>query len=588
MLGDMGSPILPVLELTLSPEYSLVSTDDASSPVVPTGIYIQIRLKTPLGRFKDGSPLLTLLLRRGSTPTVRYDGDALSVLDSSGRKLNIRQEDCGPSRTWFLTENPPEGDIFVEFLAPPRQSDKNTPIGSRIDLRKDPDGGLVGKGMSFIPIVPVPQGEDSEQWEVIVRWDTERAPKGTHGAWSLGDGQVSRARGQLRTLLHAAIFAVGQIKRFPDWDTCSESEAQGPPFYMYWLGETIFNMSVLPVMPGNDRSLPPVAAQVFRAIASFFSSSTPFRIFLREVESGHGGSGSIDSFLLEYSAEAKGEQTTDAIMELIAHEIVHAFAMLEAHPPPAGQSTPEAAWYVEGIANYYGAIAAFKEGATSRRQLIDTLNGYAQSYYTSPAVGMTYGDVLRQYWDNVHISRVSYFRGFMYQAAENGRILGATSGAKSFDDVALELYRRRIAGEPHYLDQYHSLVRDIIGDEEPENYKAMLRGELIVPSADCFANFGLKLIRRDMEKYELGFDPSSLRKHIISGLTKGSRAEMAGICNGDRVLQSWMVWGAADKLENKMQITISRDGVEQVIQWWPRSEEKVECWVWVDTTSVSH
>ena len=575
---------LPTFQLNLCPQYQSVTLVDETAPV-PVSIEVLLRIKTNPGRFRANSPLLTLWLERGRTPTARYDGEAISAtagLESD--PLQLRVEDKNNRRTWYLAQTPSSEEIVVHFQAPARKTDKNTMTSSRIDLRKDAGGGLVGKGLGFLPIVPEPEIREAgsakgpEQWEVRVTWDFSASPKGTKGAWSLGDENRSTAKGDLTKLISSAIFAVGQMERYPSWDPPSTTSPSTvahdtPPFSMYWFGTTVFDMEVLPS----------TASQIFRSVASFFSSSKPFRVFLRKVERGHGGSGSTDSFLLEYSDGAAGQMSTQATIELLAHETIHEFAMPEAGGLRPGQQAPEAAWYAEGIANYYGALLSYRGNAYSRIQLLECLNGFAQSYFTSPTVRMNYDDVLQSYWDNVHISRVSYYRGFMYQAAENGRLIDATGGNKSFDDIALGLYCQRTSGKPHSLGEYHSMVAQMLGkDNEASNYAAMIRGDLIIPHKDCFAEFGLRMIRRDTEKFELGFDPVSLREDVVQGLWPQSNAASAGLCEGDKIIESWMAWEAANKLTNMMQVTVLRDGVEKVVEWWPRSDEKVECWIWID------
>jgi hypothetical protein len=51
---------------------------------------------------------------------------------------------------------------------------------------------------------------------------------------------------------------------------------------------------------------------------------------------------------------------------------------------------------------------------------------------------------------------------------------------------------------------------------------------------------------------------------------------------GDEVLGGSMVGGAADRLEGMMEVTLQQDGEARKIRHWPRSDEKVETWVWVE------
>ncbi|KAH8890083.1 hypothetical protein GQ53DRAFT_721917 [Thozetella sp. PMI_491] len=369
-------------------------------------------------------------------------------------------------------------------------------------------------------------------------WALDGAPPGTHGACSFGDndnGGVARAVGQLNSLVTTTIFAVGQLQRYPDWEdneVDGQNSGSGRPadddeaaFAMYWIGHQPYDMEVLPQQ----------AEAAYRAVAGQFLSRDPFRT-------------------------------------------VHEYALLD--------GDFEAAWYDEGVANYYAALSLFRfaSGLGGRELLLWQLNSVSQSYYTSPVVRMPWFDVLEHYWDNIHITRVPYNRGFMYMAKVNGQIRAATNGAKSVDDVAQELYRRRMAGEPHGLREWHSMVAEFIGEEtEKAGYDELLAGDLIVPSPDCFSDLGVRLVRQDAEIFELGFESTSLRPTSmkINGLVEGSRAEKAGIREGDQVEDAWMAWVAADTLSGTMRATIKRGDSTGVIEWWPRSYEKVETWLWV-------
>jgi hypothetical protein len=575
---DESRPNVPLLQLRLTPRFETHA--DGSNP---TSIAVSMAIRTLPGRFRPTTPVLTLPLNRGPTETARYDGDAITAWTKSGVALSLRYEDVPDGadvvRYWYFERTVQETDIVFRFVAWPRKTDKFTRGGPRVDLRTDVNGGLIGMGESFIPVVPKfgasDHGDKSEEWQVELEWELLDSPARTRCAWSFGDGIYQQRRGTLDTTITHGIFAVGQLRRYPAWDAQLSVRSDEREFAMYWFGEPFLDMA----------SLPPTTRRLFNSIASFFSSDKPFRVFLREVHAAWGGTGATDSYLAEVSAPTADEITDDAMTEMLAHETIHEYALLETTKPlPEGQQEPEENWYTEGIAEYYGAIALFRGGATTRKQLLKTINGFAQAYYTSPALDMDYREVLRRPWDNVHIIRVSYYRGFMYLAAEKARIQAATEGRTTFDDVALELYRRRTAKLSHDISDYRAMVADLYGaQEEARNYGAMFRGDLIVPPKDCFADLGLKLVRRDAETFELGVDSSAMgREHVMRNLVKGSRAEQAGVREGDEVVEAWMVWGAADRLDAMMRARVKRGDEVKEIMWWPRSFEKVESYEWVE------
>ncbi len=68
-------------------------------------------------------------------------------------------------------------------------------------------------------------------------------------------------------------------------------------------------------------------------------------------------------------------------------------------------------------------------------------------------------------------------------------------------------------------------------------------------------------MRKDAEKLEMGFFGG---KRVIA-LTKGSRAEQAGLREGDEIAHAWSAWGAGDSLDNMMQVVVKRSDTEVVI-----------------------
>lgn len=593
---------LPSMHLLMKPLFNDSSLGSASRPE-PIAINITLTLRVARQRFGPDAPLLSLPLMIAKTPSARYDDDNplfASVGDGDLLRLDYRDEDPveGP-RLWYLdqdelegksaTEEPPE--ITVRFTAPYRRTDEKTLPGPRVDLRRDvTGGGLVGQGLGFIPVPPPPKSkgrgdsnegseENKELWQFTVEWDLADAPSGIHGAWSLGDDQVSSATGTMDWAVTHSIFAVGYLQRFPGWDAdtaTAQPGAQGSTFAMYWLEPTPYDTA------GLARS----ARQIHARIAAYFDNSAdPFRVFFRQIDSTFGGTGASLSFLLEYSLPSVDQTDEHALADLLAHETVHEFALLDETPP--GQRPPEwqeeeGAWYDEGVASYVGALAGLNDPGR-REWMVTSMNNYAQSYYTSPVVNMPYGDVLSDYWGDVDITRVSYYRGVMYLAELDGVIRKETQGKKSMDDVIVDLYRLRREGKPCSLVTLKEKVAAIIGQENLDrSYDAMFKGDLIIPSEGCLERYGLKLVKMEWHKFELGFDTQSMREFKVRGLVPGSAADKAGVKEGDVIVKGFMVWGVEDELDIPMKLTVLRDGKEKELEWWARSDEVVEAYGWVD------
>lgn len=597
---EASSGASPSMHLLMKPLFN-DPTEGLNGRPEPIAINITMTLRVPRERFSPDTPLLSLDLMIAKTPSARYDDDnplLASLDDGDFLRLEYRDEDPveGP-RLWYLDRNELEGKlatketsvITVKFTAPYRRTDEKTLPGPRVDLRRDvTGGGLVGQGEGFIPVPPPPthkggndedEGgeEQKEVWQVAVEWDLADAPEGIHGAWSLGHDVVSSATGTMEWTVTHAIFAVGYLQRFPAWDADTIASRAGESvFAMYWLDPSPYDMA----------DLAQSTREIYARIAAYFDGSTdPFRVFFRQIEANSGGTGATLSFLLEYSLLSVDQTSEHTLADLLAHETVHEFALLD--EAPSGQDPPEwqedeASWYVEGVASYVGALAGLNDPAR-RDWLVKSMNNYAQSYYTSPVVGMPFGEVLSDYWGNVDITRVSYYRGVVYLAELDGMIWKASHGKKSMDDVIVDLYRLRKEGKPCGLATLKEKVAGLIGQERLDrSYDAMFKGDLIIPSEDCLERYGLKLVKMGWNKFELGFDTQSMREFKVRGLVSGSAADKAGVKNGDEIVRGFMVWGVEDELDVPMRMTVLRDGKEKEFEWWARSDEVVEAYGWVD------
>lgn len=146
----------------------------------------------------------------------------------------------------------------------------------------------------------------------------------------------------------------------------------------------------------------------------------------------------------------------------------------------------------------------------------------------------------------------------------------------------IEVLKLKYERKPYGLEQWLPLIEAELGQNSTSNFKAMLAGETVIPPSDCLAYMGLKLVRQDQEKYELGFDEDSIPKRTITGLKFGSRAEAVGLKEGDVVEKMFPIFLTADSFEMKNIVKVVRGDEAVDIEYWPRTWEKVESYQWID------
>ncbi|CAM1504771.1 Fc.00g023620.m01.CDS01 [Cosmosporella sp. VM-42] len=540
---------LPRLGINIAPLYE----DDSVT-------FLNMTLRMKDSRAKANTTLLYFEINKPQlSPSQRYDGDALTATDDEGVLPLSYTDVSGWKRNWVASRDP-VGEIAFNFLAEPRWNVSG--VAGRNDLRHD-QGGAIGQGFDFIPY---PNAQ--EDWEFVIDWDIpESAPAGTKFASSLGDVQGSSATGWPTKVLYSTYFAVGKLNRWPAW---GEESTSGQEFAMYWIGD----------LPWDSTALASRTGEIYLGTAKYFSDSkSDYRVFYRRDFAAYGGAGGYKSFLMEYTEGSEIANPRESIENLISHEIIHAFAQM--YP-----STDYDKWYVEGVAEYLAAVAPYEGGALNKTTFVQWLNDNAQDYYTASPLTRTWDTLITNYWtQGTMVVKAPYTRGFMYLAYVQGLIATATNNKQSIDDIILELYHMYLDGKQVLSADFVTLLGNIIGaDAAQASFDSMKNGTLLVPAAGSFASKGLKFVRKDLEQFAsgAGMSENSYGSRKVISLQAGSRAEQAGLVEGDTIVSAWGLWGSTDTFESKMQVVISRDGQEKTVEWWPRTFNKVQAWEWVE------
>lgn len=541
--ADSASP--PKLNLVLKPHLTGNAVD-----------YLGVQLTIGRPGVDAGATLLRMPLVVASIPTARYDGDAIQARDEAGELRLIQKAEAPTSvgiyRRW-LASRKTVGDVVVKFRAPMRAVSSSTRSGPLFDLRSEGQG-LDGAGLTFLALP-----DNHVTYQIHVHWELSGMPAGSRGVWSLGEGDASTVGPA--DLLANTYYAAGPMRSYP-------STGRGS-FAMYWLQPTSF-----------DTTLIAQRIQKLYAYMAHFAGDkkSSYRVFIRKnpYHSG-GGTALVKSFMFGYSDASA--PTVDSLQSLLAHEMVHNWLQLEGEHG-------EVSWYDEGCAQYYSLVLSYRAGLLSTARFLEQLNSRAAGYYTSPLRGLTLRQAEDRYWRDPLASYLPYSRGFMYLAITNARILAKSHDRRSLDDLVLDIRNREVRGLPHDNAVWASLVTRELDRQGRRDYDDMFAGRLLAPPRGSFAPC-FRVTHVPGRVFQPGFDTTAFDdpQRVVRGLIPGSAAALAGVRNGDRIVDAPNLEGLEDDPSKLMLLKVRRAGEPLTISYPPRGKQTLT-YQWVRVPGV--
>ena len=340
-----------------------------------TAAYLQVQMEVQNDVVLAGQPILQHPFSFGTAPMVDYNGSSLRFTSATCKEDQVYTrdvEDPAP-RQWFCTEDL-VGNYTVQFVAKPRIGSESESCGPPAALERDADG-VIGSGFAFLPELV----SDAEL-NMTIGWDLQAAPQGVRAVSSFGDSAVSSVVGT-PFLISDSAFAVGHLRSFSNHSTSSN-------YAMYWFGIPTFNATDLAQRAGSFYTQ---AAKVFH------DEKAPFRIFLRRaVNRCISSEAFFQSFIMMWSPLS--QTSSEEYFDIVAHEIVHNWPLLESNEPKSGTKVGADAWWSEGIANYLSSVLSFRFGIYDEEHYVRQMNEEVHVYYTSPAVNAAYQNFKEHFW----------------------------------------------------------------------------------------------------------------------------------------------------------------------------------------------
>jgi hypothetical protein len=506
-----------------------------------------------------GERLLRLPIVANTVVTSAEDITKLTIADDHGlisaQTQDIENDGSNRTRLW-LAPRAVEGTLTARYRV---QIDAAAPPLAlpQYEMRTE-RGGFSAAGNAFL-ILPA----DDTPRPAQVHWDFSRYGSGGQGVSSLGLGEA-RSREALPSGKLASMYYMG------GQPGVHQSAKDG--FFGAWQGAPPFEMA--PLMNW--------ASDLHRFYGRFFGYMAPsFGVFGRTNQRNPGsGIGLTDSFAFTFNETSKPAE----LRSLLAHEMLHAWVN------SLGSSMDEAggldrSWFGEGLAVHYQRLLPFRAGLISADDFLADLNETAARYYTNIKINVPNAQIPEGFWRDTRIRVLPYDRGSLYFAAANAAIRNASGGKRSLDDLVRTMLAERRAGKDMNEALYRRLIQAELGSEGIAQFDAMLSGATILPPSDAFGR-EFHRIQMPLRRFDLGFDPASLlaRPKIIKGLVQRSAAEVAGLRNGDEVLNTFSQDGLQGDQQAFLNLQVRRAGETLTIRYRPRGEE-VMAYQWVHAPS---
>ena len=516
------------LDVVLRPEYTGERID---------ALAVQITVQAP--DLADGGLLFSMPTKIVSTPTMALGADAFTVNDAKG-EFALEAVDQTPTPTsddrHYKVTRATSGAVTIRYRVTPREVDSTTRNGPLFDLRRQ-GNGLMGAGVYFMPVIA-----GAAPYRIRLDWDLAKAPQGTRGIWSLGEGaheEVSAAQ-----TLPFSYYAVGPVQSIPAKSTGN--------FGFYWLTD----------MPLDFNQVAPTTQKMYEAMARFFGDEgKPYRVFVRSnpYRAG-GGTAAARSFM--FGVGVDGSSIDGGLSQLLAHEIAHTWPRLD-EPNHA-----ESSWYSEGMAEYYSLRLARRMGLMDDETYIDGLNQRLATYFTNPYLHDSSLEAGKKYWKDGRAQRIPYGRGLLYLLQVDAR-LRAAGETEGLDAMVLEVLRRQRAGGKVGFAEWVAMLEAHYGARAKTEFEAMQAGGKIELPIDALAPCFTTTVDR-ARGFELGYDDFSPGK--ITGLAAGSAAEAAGLKNGD-VVEDFTPFAELKRDQTMhMKVRVTRDGKMLTFDYLPRRE----------------
>lgn len=238
-----------------------------------------------------------------------------------------------------------------------------------------------------------------------------------------------------------------------------------------------------------------------------------------------------------------------------------------------------------GFAQLYSVFFPFRFKQRSPDYFRETLNCFLSAYYTNPLISVPLSEILKYRESTWHSNSAILMRSCIYMLKMDAytRRSSREQGAgvlRPIDEIVGDIMQRRRRGDVLRASDWIAYLGRWLGHETALQHFQDFMGGKIIEMDDMESSFGDKdgPVLFEQPVIHMGFDIRSFQSGIIEGLEQGSRAERAGLKNGDIILSVDQP-GTCELYPNKsLRMRIGRGGEAFDIDYSPRADKKVRVW----------
>lgn len=547
----MSESETPAINITIRPRFNSGHQVD----------YLEVSLSIKRLLFKKGDNFVSFPSKLPRKTIISSHGDDWQATDDLGSLPIIAKTQEFDSTYEWIVQRDTSGEITFPFVATPATNGVFFCQGKAIDLRSD-YGGLIGSGFSFIPI---PRGD--RVFDIAVEWNLLDAPEGTRAVWTFGEGPGRINRTGPASILSNSVYMVGAINSNPP-------EKKSDQYGYYWFGTLPSNIAVI-------RDI----HKAFLVKVSEFFNETPspdksYRHFVRNNGSSKsfGGTSFDCSHIFDYDDQIAQVQDYDLIRRM-AYEMVHKYL-----GPPITE--PGIDFLFEGIKHALSIYLPFRPPNQFRtgEYFQATLSMLCMKYYTSPYLQLPQPELLKSASQNdryaiEHVGTRAW--AFVIGTDFAARKLAPKTKPpqRPIEDLAIKrLAVNKRDGKPYGINEWIDFLTPLMGEDARERYEYMCSGNPILLPVEVFGAKSHHLVQVDQEIFDIGMGRQGFEEGIVKDLKTGSRAEAAGLREGDEITWSSHTWKCEDDFTAELDVHVKRGNENVKMRFWPRSEEKAKSW----------